>query len=206
MSAPSEELQLKPGEVADPGYDPTQLPDDLPIPEDDGGCQHLPGFVLPSIVLQATDGSVVDLSADYAPRTVVYAYPRTGRPGVSNPDGWDLIPGARGCTPESCAFRDHHAELQAAGAAVFGLSAQTTEDQQELVERLHLPFPVLSDADLALTTALGLPTFNAAGMTLIKRLTLVIREGRVEHVFYPIFPPDGHAEEVLAWLTENPIS
>jgi peroxiredoxin len=181
------------------------LPDDLPVPEDDGGADHLPGMALPGLELPATDGRAVRLDRAGAPRAVVYAYPRTGRPDEPSlvPD-WDLIPGARGCTPESCAFRDHHAELVALGAEVFGLSTQDTAYQRELVERLHLPYPVLSDAELRLTGALRLPTFEAAGETLLRRLTLVVREGRIEHVFYPVFPPDGHAEQVLAWLREAP--
>ena len=177
------------------------LPPDLPAPVDDGGAAHLTGMPLPPFELAATDGSSVRL--DLLPgRAVVYAYPRTGVPGEDHlvPD-WDAIPGARGCTPESCAFRDHFAELQAAGAtSVFGLSTQDSDYQREAVERLHLPFALLSDVDLELTKALRLPTFEAAGQTLLKRFTLVIADGRIEHVFYPVFPPDRHAEEVLAWL------
>ena len=182
-------------------HDPNVLPPDLPVPEDDGAATHLPGLALPPFELAATDGSTVRLDRLEGP-TIVYAYPRTGRPGEDPlvPD-WDLIPGARGCTPETCGFRDHHAELQAAGAAeVFGLSAQDSDYQREVVDRLQLPFPLLSDEDLELTKALRLPTFEAAGQTLIKRLTLVVNEGSIEHVFYPVFPPDRHAEEVLAWL------
>jgi peroxiredoxin len=182
-------------------HDPNVLPPDLPVPEDDGAAAHLPGLALPRFELAATDGSTVQLDR-LEGRTIVYAYPRTGRPGEDPlvPD-WDLIPGARGCTPETCGFRDHHAELQAAGAAeVFGLSAQDSDYQREVVDRLQLPFPLLSDEDLELTKALRLPTFEAAGQTLIKRLTLVVDEGSIEHVFYPVFPPDRHAEEVLAWL------
>jgi peroxiredoxin len=134
-------------------------------------------------------------------RTVIYAYPRTGRPGERDlVDDWDQIPGARGCTPESCGFRDHYGELQAAGADVFGLSTQDTAYQQEAVERLHLPFAILSDAELRLTRAMRLPTFEAAGQTLLRRLTMVIRDGTIEHVWYPVFPPDRHADEVVAWL------
>lgn len=137
-------------------------------------------------------------------RTVVYAYPRTGRPGEGPlVDDWDTIPGARGCTPETCGFRDHHAEMKAAGADVYGLSTQDTEYQLELVDRLHLPFSILSDANLELTRAWNLPTFEAAGETVLKRLTLVIRDGLVEHLWYPVFPPDRHAEEVLRWLSSN---
>lgn len=183
--------------------DVLDLPEDLPVPEDDGAADHLAGMALPELALPATDGRQARLDRAGAPRAVVYAYPRTGRPDEPAlvPD-WDLIPGARGCTPESCAFRDHHAELVALGAEVFGLSTQDTDYQRELVERLHLPYPVLSDAELRLTRALGLPTFQAAGETLLRRLTLVVRDGRIEHVFYPVFPPDGHAAEVLAWLRE----
>lgn len=185
-------------------HDPMQLPAGLPVPEDDGGCDHLPGAAMPSIGLPTTDGTTVDLSRRWPGRTIVYAYPRTGQPGVALPDGWDAIPGARGCTPESCAFRDHHAALVARRARVFGLSTQTTDYQRELVERLHLPFAVLSDHEERLTRALRLPTFRVAGMTLIRRLTLVIRDGRIEHVFYPVFPPDRHAASVLAWLDSDP--
>jgi peroxiredoxin len=180
--------------------DPMELPADLPAPEDDGAADHLAGASLPEIGLPATDGETVVLSRLPGPRTVVYAYPRTGVPGEpSLVDDWDLIPGARGCTPETCGFRDHHSELAELGATVFGLSTQTTVYQRELVERLGLPFPILSDAELALTNALRLPTFEVAGQTLLKRHTLVLRNGRIEHVFYPVFPPDRHAEEVLAW-------
>ncbi len=180
------------------------LPDDLPVPEDDGGCDHLTGFTLPAIALPSTAGGSIDLSACPG-RTVVYIYPRTGRPDQpSLVPGWNLIPGARGCTPQSCAFRDHHAELATLGAAVFGLSTQTTDYQRELVERLHLPFAVLGDERLEFTRALELPTFEAAGMTLIRRLTLVLRDGTVETVFYPVFPPDRNAAQVIAWLEANP--
>ena len=182
-------------------HDPNVLPAGLPVPQDDGACDHLPGLALPPFELAASDGSRVRL--DLLPgRVIVYAYPRTGVPGEDPlvPD-WDAIPGARGCTPESCAFRDHHAELLAAGAsAVFGLSTQDSGYQREAVERLHLPFALLSDEDLELTKALRLPTFEAADQTLLKRFTLVIADARVEHVFYPVFPPDGHAAEVLGWL------
>jgi peroxiredoxin len=176
------------------------LPPDLPVPIDDGAADHLTGMTLPSIPLPATDGSTIDLAA-LAGLTVLYAYPRTGRPDQEVPAGWNAIPGARGCTPQSCAFRDHHAELSALGARVFGFSTQTTEYQREVVERLHLPFALLSDADLRFTRALRLPTFEFDGATLTKRLTMVILDGRIEKVFYPVFPSDKNAEEVLAWLT-----
>jgi peroxiredoxin len=180
--------------------DPMVLPDDLPRPIDDGAAAHLPGAPVPSVPLLATDGSTVDLAA-LAGRTVVYAYPRTGRPGEpSLVEDWDLIPGARGCTPETCGFRDHHAELAAAGARVYGLSTQESAYQRELADRLSLPFAILSDEGLELTRALGLPTFEVAGQTLHKRHTLVLRDGAIEHVFYPVFPPDRHASQVLAWL------
>jgi peroxiredoxin len=180
--------------------DPMVLPPGLPEPVDDGGADHLPGLRLPSQNLPATDGSTVDLSA-LPGRTVVYAYPWTGRPGQPLlTEDWDMIPGARGCTPETCGFRDHHAELGELGVAVHGLSTQHTDYQRELVERLGLPFSILSDADLALTNALRLPTFEVAGRMLLKRLTLLVRDGEIEHVWYPVFPPDRHAGEVVTWL------
>jgi peroxiredoxin len=176
-----------------------QLPADLPVPVDDGAADHLPGVPLPRVPLPSTAGGTVDLAA-LPGRTVVYAYPGTGRPDQAPLPGWDAIPGARGCTPQSCAFRDHYQELQARGAALFGLSTQTTADQREAVERLHLPYPLLSDADLVFAHALRLPTFTVAGLALLKRLTLIVREGRIEHVFYPVFPPDQNAAAVIAWL------
>lgn len=180
------------------------LPKDLPVPVDDGTCNHLTNLQLPSIPLRVTDGSAVDL-AQLSGLTVVYCYPRTGEPDQAVPEGWDQIPGARGCTPQSCAFRDHYQELRQAGAAhVFGLSTQTTAYQQEVVERLHLPFALLSDEELAFTHALRLPTFEFAGMTLIKRLTLIVTNGKISKVFYPVFPPQQNAAEVLAWLSSHP--
>jgi peroxiredoxin len=184
----------------DNAFNPLNLPSDLPVPKDDGGARHLAGMRVPALVLAATDGSAVDLSR-LAGRTVVYIYPRTGRPGVSLPDGWDAIPGARGCTPQSCGFRDHFRELEARGVAhVYGLSTQDSEYQREVAERLHLPFPLLSDAGLKFQRALKLPTFEIEGMTLIKRMVMVIDDGVIVHVFYPVFPPDRSAAEVLAWL------
>jgi peroxiredoxin len=181
-------------------HDPTFLPPDLPVPQDDGAGRHLAGKSLPDLALQATDGPAVNL-AKLAGRSVVYIYPRTGVPGVDAPPGWDDIPGARGCTPQSCSFRDHFAELKALGVAqVFGLSTQDTDYQREAAQRLHLPFPLLSDAALALTQALNLPTFSVAGMTLLKRMALVIDDGTIVKVFYPVFPPDRNAAEVIAWL------
>ena len=173
----------------------------IPKPTNDGAASHLVGMRIPSIPLPATDGTTVDLSS-LPGRVVVYAYPRTGIPGVENPAGWDLIPGARGCTPQSCAFRDHFAELKALGVdGLFGLSTQDTAYQREVAERLHLQFPILSDEHLRLTEALRMPTFQTSGMTLLKRLTLVIHDGKIEHVFYPVFPPDQNASDVLAWLS-----
>lgn len=175
----------------------------IPAPIDDGAARHLTGLKVPAIELPATDGSNVNL-AKLRGITAVYAYPRTGRPGVPNPEGWDLIPGARGCTPQSCAFRDHFAELKAAGVdRLYGLSTQSPTYQHEVAERLHLPFAMLSDDHLLLTKAMRLPTFEASGMTLLKRLTLVINEGVVEHVFYPVFPPDRNAVEVLECLKSS---
>lgn len=190
--------------MTNPAHDPMTLPPNLPVPQDDGAAAHLKRSKVPDIALPSTDGRQVSLATIRDPRVVVYAYPRTGRPGEAPlVEDWDLIPGARGCTPETCGFRDHHAELKASGAEVFGLSTQDTAYQRELVDRLRLPFAILSDAGLALTRAWRLPTFEAGTQTLLKRLTLVIREGRVEHVWYPVFPPDRHAEEVLRWLTDN---
>jgi peroxiredoxin len=176
----------------------------LPRPEDDGGGRHLPGLRVPSVPLAATDGAVVDL-AQLTGRSVIYAYPRTGRPGEPNPDGWEAIPGARGCTPQSCSFRDHFAELRALHVAhLFGLSTQGTAYQREAAERLHLPFAILSDEKLTLTRLMGLPTFETHGMILLKRLTMIVNNGTVEHVFYPVFPPDQNAAEVAGWLRAHP--
>ena len=188
--------------------DYSKLPDGLPVPEDDGTASHLAGTAMPSLALPATDGALmpVDVVPDGMERLVFYAYPRTGRPDEEplTPD-WDLIPGARGCTPESCGFRDHRADLEEAAAAVAGVSTEPTDVQRGLVNRLGLPFPLLSDADLALTDALQLPTFTVAGHTLLKRLTMVIRDGAIEHVFYPVFPPDVHAQAVLEWVLAHPV-
>ena len=172
----------------------------IPAPQDDGAARHLVRLPIASVPLPATDGTIVDLSS-LRGTVVVYAYPRTGRPAIENPAGWDLIPGARGCTPQSCSFRDHFAELRGLGVThLFGLSTQDTLYQREAAERLHLPFPLLSDANLALVSAMHLPTFETSGMTLLKRLTIVIKEGTIEHVFYPVFPPDRNAIEVMSWL------
>ncbi|HEV1999298.1 MAG TPA: peroxiredoxin [Xanthobacteraceae bacterium] len=181
-----------------------ELPENLPIPQDDGAARHLSGMKLPDLALAATDGSEVNLRR-LKGRTVVYLYPRTGVPGKPLIEGWDAIPGARGCTPQSCGFRDHFAELRAAGvAALYGLSTQDTAYQREVAERLHLPFALLSDAKLALTKVLRLPTFDVDGMTLLKRLTLVIDDGVITQVFYPVFPPDKSAADTLAWLSRAP--
>jgi peroxiredoxin len=184
---------------------PISTPDwkSLPVPIDDGAAAHLPGLRVPSVGLGATDGRTIYLSTQPG-RIVVYAYPRTGVPDLPNPEGWDAIPGARGCTPQSCAFRDHFAELKALGvSAIYGLSTQSTAYQQEAVQRLHLPFPILSDEKLLLTRSLNVPTFHVGQMTLLKRLTLIIKNGRIEHVFYPVFPPDENAGEVIRWLKQN---
>jgi peroxiredoxin len=181
-------------------HDPTVLPDNLPAPLDDGAARHLTGARLPDIALAATDGSSVSLSR-LTGRTVVYIYPRTGRPGQATPTGWDGIPGARGCTPQSCGFRDHFADLKRLGVAhLFGLSTQTTTYQREAAERLHLPFAILSDEQLALTRALNLPTFSVDGMTLIRRMAWVVDDGVITKLFYPVFPPDKSAEEVVNWI------
>ncbi len=182
--------------------DLTNLPDNLPVPVDDGGSDHLPGMRLLSVPLMSTAGEWVDLSR-LPGKTVVYCYPRTGRPDQDMPRGWDDIPGARGCTPQSCSFRDHYWELRALGARVFGLSTQDTEYQREAAGRLNLPFDLLSDERLEFARALKLPTFEADSMTLLKRITLIIDGGRIEKVFYPVFPPDKNAQEVVEWLSQN---
>jgi len=181
-------------------HDPTVLPAGIPAPVDDGGARHLKGMRLPDLALPATGDATVNLSK-LRGRTVLYVYPRTGRPGQALPTGWDAIPGARGCTPQSCGFRDHHAELTRLGVGhLYGLSTQDTAYQQEAVDRLHLPFALLSDEKLQFARALGLPTFTVDGMTLIKRMTFVIDDAVIRHVFYPVFPPDKSAAEVAAWL------
>jgi peroxiredoxin len=180
----------------------TKLPKDLPVPIDDGACNHLFGLPLPSINLSATSGRTVNL-AQLPGRVVIYCYPMTGRPGVPLPDGWDQIPGARGCTPQSCSFRDHYQELGALNAQVFGLSTQTTEYQREAAERLDLPFELLSDSALQFANTLCLPTFEIEGMHLIKRVTLIARDGKIVKNFYPIFPPDKNATDVIAWFQNS---
>jgi len=181
------------------------LPDNLPAPTDDGAADHLPGTPMPALTLLGTDGSSIDLGALGTGRTVLYLYPRSGRPGVDLPNGWNAIPGARGCTPEACGFRDHYQELREAGAErVCGLSSQNSDYQTELAERLALPFAILSDPELQLHQLLRLPTFDVDGQQLYKRLTMIVNDGQIEHVFYPIFPPDQHAHEVLTWLRAHP--
>ena len=178
----------------------------IPAPEDDGAANHLIGMTIPPISLRATNDTAVTLS-ELAGRTVVFGYPRTGEPGkIGLVDDWDMIPGARGCTPQTCSFRDLFAELRAAGAKhVFGLSTQSNDYQTEMAARLHLPFPVLSDEQLELTDALSLPTMDVADLTLIKRLAMIIDDGKITHVFYPVFPPDRNAGDVLEWLKANPV-
>jgi peroxiredoxin len=182
--------------------DPYLLPPDLPVPVDDGAANHLTGVAMPALSLPSTTGGPVDLAAAAAGTLVLYCYPRTGRPGEPLPPGWDEIPGARGCTPQSCAFRDRFTELEALGAGVLGLSAQPLADQVEFAERVGLPYPVLSDPDLELAQALGLPTFEVAGMRLYRRLTLIARAGVIVKVFYPVFPPDRNAGDVVTWLMQ----
>lgn len=179
------------------------LPPDLPRPIDDGACSHLAGMAMPRLSLPSTTGRMVDLAV--LPRlSVLYCYPMTGAPGIALPENWDRIPGARGCTPQSCGFRDHAEDLASLGAAVFGLSTQSTAYQREMAERLHLPFEVLSDAAFEFTDALRLPTFEVEGRRLVKRLTLIIRDQTIAHVFYPVFPPDESAAETLRWLRRAP--
>ena len=190
--------------LAMPQTNLNQLPANLPRPKDDGGARHLKGMALPDLELPSTSKRRVNLSKVSAPRIVIYAYPMTGRPDRQLPQGWDDIPGARGCTPETCGFRDHHKDLAKLHAEVFGVSTQDTAYQQEMVKRLEVPFEVLSDEQMAFARALKLPSFTVDGMTLLKRLTIVARSGRIEHVFYPVFPPDKHAEEVMAWLKRHP--
>lgn len=180
----------------------SQTPKDLPAPVDDGAAAHLQGWVLPELALPSTGGESVNL-ARLAGRWVLYIYPMTGRPGVPLPDGWDTIPGARGCTPQACSFRDHYTELKSLNTGVFGLSAQDTGYQREARDRLHLPFELLSDSALQLKHLLRLPTFTVEEMELYKRLTLIVEDGRIVKVFYPVFPPERNADDVLAWLRSD---
>ena len=179
------------------------LPKDLPVPEDDGACAHLPGKDMPGLSLASTAGRKVRLDEQSQSRTVFFFYPRSGRPDMPIPAGWDQIPGARGCTPHSCAYRDHYGEFQKLNTAVFGASSQDTAYQQEFAGRTNLPYEILSDAEFRLTDALRLPTFVFEGKRLIKRLALVSERGRIEKVFYPVFPPDKNAETVLSWLKQE---
>ncbi|AJT41361.1 redoxin domain-containing protein [Psychromicrobium lacuslunae] len=182
-----------------------KLPENLPVPQDDGLADHLPGLSLPELNLPSTSGETIDLAA-ITGRWVLFIYPSTGVPGVDMPEGWDNIPGARGCTPEACGFRDNIDSLRAAGAeAIYGLSGQGLNYQQELAKRLHLPYPLLSDPQTELAEALQLPRFDIAGQSFYQRLTLIINYGVIEHAFYPIFPPDQHANQVHSWLRENPM-
>jgi peroxiredoxin len=183
----------------DGAADPYVLPEGLPAPVDDGACDPLPGTLVPGLTLPSSAGPF-DLGDFGAGLGVLYVYPRAGRPGTPMLPGWDAIPGARGCTPQSCAFRDHHGELAARGARVAGLSAQSLDDQIEFAERNRMPFPIVADPGLELAGALQLPTFEVEGLRRYKRVTLVLSGGRIEKVFYPVFPPDRNASEVLAWL------
>jgi peroxiredoxin len=178
------------------------MPGNLPVPEDDGAANHLRGSEVPGLSLPSTLGGHLDLASAAGGLVVVYVYPRTGRPGEPLPEGWDEVPGARGCTPQSCAFRDHVQDLAAYGASVIGISAQLLNEQREFAEREHIPYPLLSDSDFQLAGALGLPTFDVAGMRLYRRLTFIARERHIEKVFYPVFPPERDASDVLAWLAD----
>ena len=178
----------------------SRLTVDLPVPVDDGAADHLPGSRVPNVVLPSTLGGELDLAQAASERLVVYVYPRTGRPGEPLPEGWDDIPGARGCTPQSCAFRDAQQQFGRHAASLIGISTQTPEEQAEFAQREHIAYPLLSDHELALAEAMGLPTFEAGGLRLYKRLTFVAEECRIVKVFYPVFPPDRNAEDVLAWL------
>lgn len=179
------------------------LPKNLPPPQEDGACDHLTGLRLPHVTLPATDGTHLDLAA-LTGKVAMYLYPMTGTPGPALPEGWDETPGARGCTPQSCAFRDHKRDLEALGVRVLGISAQPTAEQREAAELLHLPYPLLSDADFRLTDALELPTFGLNGQRFLKRVTLILQDSVIEHVFYPVFPPDRNAAEVVAYLRAHP--
>jgi peroxiredoxin len=185
------------------GVDPYVLPPDLPVPVDDGAADHLVGEAIPALSLPSALGPPVDLETAARGTLVLYLYPRTGRPDEELPEGWNDIPGARGCTPQSCAFRDHFAELQSLGADVLGLSAQPLADQVEFARRVGLPYPLLSDPELELAKALRLPTFDVAGMRLYRRLTLIARQVRIDKVFYPVFPPDRNAADVTSWLEDS---
>lgn len=181
------------------------LPTDLPRPTDDGAADHLTGMRLPRVSLPSTRGRTVQLENLGDGRTIIYCYPMTGVPGVPLPEGWDLVPGARGCTPQACNFRDRHEELAQLGVAVYGLSTQATEYQREMAERNHLSFEILSDSDFRFCDALRLPTFTIAGMRLLKRLTMIIQGGEIEHVLYPVFPSNENADQAIQWLKAHPL-
>jgi peroxiredoxin len=181
-------------------FDPRQLPPDLPVPEDDGAASHLRGSLLPHVRLQSTHGGTVDLAHAADERLVAYVYPMTGAPGRALPEGWNDIPGARGCTPQSCAFRDSLGEFTAYGASVLGISAQSSAEQREFSDREHIPFPLLSDSSLDLAREMRLPTFEVGGRTFYRRLTFVAEKRRIVKVFHPVFPPDRNASQVLSWL------
>ncbi len=183
--------------------DYSELPADLPVPEDDGAADHLTGMELPEVRLSSTLGGTVDLAELSRNRLVAYVYPRTGTPGQPSPTGWDDIPGARGCTPQSCAYRDSLAEFTSLETTVLGVSAQSSDEQREFAQREHIPFPLLSDSGLRLRDALRLPTFEVEGMALYKRLTFIAEGGEITKVFYPVFPPDRDATDVLAWLASG---
>jgi len=187
-----------------PGQSDFPLPANLPVPVDDGAADHLKGVIMPDVSLLSTAGRTVDLATMSTRQTVIYCYPMTGVPGQELPAGWDTIPGARGCTPQTCGFRDHYREFAERGIEIFGLSTQTTEYQREMAKRLAIPFEILSDAELKLCQALRLPTFEVEGMRLLKRLTLIVLGGKIEHVFYPVFPPDQSAAQVLQHLGSSP--
>lgn len=175
----------------------------FPAPVDDGGANHLVrGLALPDIALPATTGAQVSL-AHRSGWTVVFAYTWSGRPGIANPPDWDIIPGAHGSTSQAEGFRNLHGAFQEHGVDVFGLSLQATEWQGEFAARLALPFPLISDAACGLQRGLRLPTFDTGGVTYLKRLTLVVRDGRIERVFYPVHPPAAHPREVLLWVEER---
>lgn len=181
--------------------DLTSLPEDLPHPTDDGACDHLLGLELPEVQLPSTGGGVRSLRDAPTSRLVLYVYPRTGGPGITLPSDWDMIPGARGCTPQSCAFRDHHRDLAGLEATVWGLSAQPMREQENFAERMHIPFPLLNDTMLVLAeNPLRLPTFSSGDLTLYKRVTLVVEHGLITRVFYPVFPPDRNADDVIEYL------
>ena len=184
--------------------DYTSLPASLPVPRDDGAADHLPGLAVPPLALPSSGGGTANLAELAAGRLVAYVYPRTGTPGHPSPAGWDDIPGARGCTPQSCAYRDSLAEFERLDVTVIGISAQSSDEQREFAAREHIPFPLLSDSNLELAAALHLPTFEAATMTLYRRLTLIAEAGTIVKAFYPVFPPDRNAAEVLAWLADRP--